>query len=103
MIFYLYVSSHVHTLQWTVEFDTPFKTNYVSQTFVQCNYVLFFGIVICNSSLKATDAVLELIFLNNLRSLHILACFQYALNNVFLSYFYNDKNLLFKTTIGKIT
>ena len=37
--------------------------------------LLFLGIVICNSSLNATDAVLELIFLNNLRSLHILAYF----------------------------
>ena len=37
--------------------------------------LLFLGIVICNSSLNATDAVLELIFLNNLRSLHILAHF----------------------------
>ena len=37
--------------------------------------LLFLGIVICNSSLKASDAVLELIFLNNLRFLHILPYF----------------------------
>ena len=37
--------------------------------------LLFLVVLMCNSSLKATDAVLELIFLNNLRSLHILAYF----------------------------
>ena len=58
--------------QWNL---IPLLRQIMFHKLVQCNYILFLGIVISNSSLKATDAVLELIFLNNLRPLHILAYF----------------------------